>query len=142
MRPLIFVAVLFFSFAPVASAVPAGGACTGTSECNSGLTCVQGTCQNVPPGGNPGVFLNNPLSAGTSLPAFLNSILDFVIRIGTIVVILMVVYVGFMFVTAQGNETKLTTARRALLWTIVGALILLGAKAISLAIQSTVNAIT
>jgi len=53
----------------------------------------------------------------------------------------MLVYVGYLFVTARGNDTKLTTAKSALLWTVVGALILLGAEAIALAIQATVEAI-
>ena len=76
------------------------------------------------------------------MEGFLQSILAFVVRIGTIVVILMLVYVGYKFVAAQGNETALQEARRMLLWTVVGALILLGAQAISLGIQATVNAIS
>jgi hypothetical protein len=87
------------------------------------------------------VTLINPLKSGTSLESFLGSILDFVIRIGTVVVVLMVVYIGFLFVTAQGNDSKLTAAKQNLLWTLVGALILLGAKAIQLGIESTVKAL-
>jgi len=84
----------------------------------------------------------NPLQGGTSLESFLNTILSFVIRIGAIVVVLMLVYVGYLFVVAQGSDSKLTDARKALLWTIIGALILLGAQAISLGIQSTVQALS
>ena len=69
------------------------------------------------------------------------SILDFLIQIGGIAVILMLVYVGYLFVIAQGNETKITDARNALLWTVIGALILLGSKAISLGIEQTVKAL-
>ncbi len=69
-------------------------------------------------------------------------ILDFVIQIGTIVVILMMVFVGFKFVTAQGKETALTEAKKALLYTVIGALILLGAKAITVGICSTTNALS
>ena len=63
-------------------------------------------------------------------------------QIGTIVIVLMLVYVGFLFVTARGEPGKITTARTALLWTVVGALVLLGAQAISLGIQSTVQALS
>ncbi len=63
-------------------------------------------------------------------------------QIGTVIIILMLVYVGFLFVTAQGNDSKISEARTALLWTVVGALILLGAQAISLGIQSTVQALS
>ena len=99
--------------------------------------------QTQPGGANTGgnVTLINPLGAGTSLPTLLNDILQFVVQIGSIVVILMLVYVGFLFVTARGNETKISTARSALLWTVVGALILLGAQAIAIGIQATVQAL-
>ncbi len=74
--------------------------------------------------------------------SFLNSILAFVVRIGEIVVILMLVYVGFLFVTARGEPAKITTARQALLWTVVGALILLGAQVIAEGIKATVKALS
>jgi hypothetical protein len=94
--------------------------------------------------GNTGsnVTLINPLQGGTSLESFLNNILAFVIRIGTIVVILMLVYVGYLFVVARGEPAKITEARSALLWTVVGALILLGAQAIAIGITATVKALS
>lgn len=95
-----------------------------------------------------GVTLINPLKGvdcasgnGNCLAAFLNSILDFIIQIGTILIVLMVVYVGFKFVVAQGAPAKIEEARTMLLWTLVGALVLLGAKAISLGILATVKAL-
>ncbi len=88
-----------------------------------------------------GVTLINPLKSGTSLESFLGNILDFVIRIGSVVVILMMVLVGFKFVTAQENDTKITEARTMLLWTVIGALVLLGAKVIAEGIKATVQAL-
>ena len=96
---------------------------------------------NPSPGGNPGTTLVNPLGANSNLTTLLTSILKFVVRIGAIVVILMLVYVGYLFVVAQGEPGKITDARRALLWTIVGALILLGAQVIATGIQATVQAL-
>ncbi len=109
--------------------------CTATTGQNTSGTQTTGT-------NTSGVTLMNPLQGGTSLESFLNTILSFVIRIGAIVVVLMLVYVGYLFVVAQGSDSKLTDARKALLWTIIGALILLGAQAISLGIQSTVQALS
>lgn len=54
----------------------------------------------------------------------------------------MLVYVGFKFVTAQGSESEITAAKEMLLWTVVGALVLLGSKAIALGIQATVQALS
>lgn len=53
----------------------------------------------------------------------------------------MLIYVGFLFVKAQGKEEELRDARRALLWTVIGALILLGSQAIAMGIKATVEAL-
>jgi len=167
-RFLIFsfvVLVSFISASSVAYATTIGDACGDTSPCSSGQTCSDspvGVCvaspsqpvgtnptgSSQPVGTNPSVTLINPLNSGNCAPNgdclmnFLTKILEFVIRIGSVVVILMMVYVGYLFVTAQGEPGKITTARQALLWTLVGALILLGSQAIALAIKATVTAIS
>lgn len=107
-----------------------------------------GASGNTPVGTGPSqsgggtVTLVNPLGTGATLNSFLQGILQIVIQIGTVVIILMIVYVGYLFVVAQGNESKLSEAKRALLWTVIGALVLLGAQAIAIGIQATVNAIS
>lgn len=94
-----------------------------------------------PTGSNPASSggLTNPLNNINSLPDFLNAILDAVVQLGTIVLTLAIIYVGFMFVQAQGNEEKIKSARSALMWTVIGGLVLLGAKTIGLVISSTVG---
>ena len=162
--------IVFFSLIPTgvnkasAACSSGGGLCAVNSDCPSGQpVCVilsgatsdcPGTCGGTQAdtgntGGTQtdtgntggGVTLINPLKSGTSLESFLGNILDFVIRIGSVVVILMMVLVGFKFVTAQGNDTKITEARTMLLWTVIGALVLLGAKVIAEGIKATVQAL-
>jgi heme/copper-type cytochrome/quinol oxidase subunit 2 len=94
-------------------------------------------------------MLINPLKGadcssgnGNCLESFLLNILAFIIRIGTIIVILMMVFVGYKFVVAQGEPAKITEARAMLLWTVVGALILLGSQAIAIGIKATVQALS
>jgi len=84
--------------------------------------------------------LQNPLKVGT-LEEFLALILQAVVNLGTIVLVIMLVYVGFLFVVGQGNEEKISEAKKALMWTVIGGLVLLGAQAISLVIQATVNSL-
>lgn len=95
-----------------------------------------------PSNSGAGTTLINPLQGGGSLEGFLFNILAFVIRIGTIVVILMTVFVGYKFVAARGEPGKITEARSMLLWTVVGALILLGSQAIAIGIKATVQALS
>lgn len=90
------------------------------------------------PGGTTGVTLVNPLKVD-NLQDLLNIILDAVIYLGTIVLVIMLVWVGFLFVKAQGKPEELTKARQAFIWTIIGGLILLGARGIMTVIQSTAN---
>jgi hypothetical protein len=88
-------------------------------------------------GDTSGTLLVNPLKNITSLPALLDAIIKAIVEIGTIVLILALIWVGFSFVRAQGNPTEIAKARSALVWTIIGGAILLGAQALSTVIQST-----
>lgn len=85
--------------------------------------------------------LVNPLNGVNSLSDFLKAILAGVVQIGTIILIMMLVYVGFLFVAARGNAEKLQSAKSALVWTVIGGLILLGATSIQLVIEGTVNSL-
>lgn len=97
-----------------------------------------GDTPNNPPAGGGSTKLVNPLSGINSLQDFLVAILDkVIIPVGMIFLTVMIVYVGFLFVMAQGKDEKLQSARSALLWTVIGGLLLLGAKAIALFIQAT-----
>lgn len=84
--------------------------------------------------------LVNPLRA-QNIQQLLGIILGGLVQIGTIILVLMLVWVGFLFVFAQGNEEKVREARTALMWTVIGGLVLLGARAIASLLEATVNAL-
>jgi hypothetical protein len=83
-------------------------------------------------------MLTNPLNA-PDLVSLFNEILSYVIEIGSIVLVLMIILVGFQYVTARGNPESVSKAHKSLLWTIIGGAILLGAKALALVIVATVS---
>lgn len=85
--------------------------------------------------------LDNPLKY-SDLNSLLTAVLKALIQIGSILLTLAIVWVGFRFVAARGNEEAIRSARTALMWTVIGGLILLGATAIQAVISSTVGAIT
>lgn len=91
-------------------------------------------------GDTGGGGIGNPLKV-SSIPELINLILGLVIDIGLPVVALAIIYVGFLFVSARGNESKLSEAKTAFLWTVVGAAIVLGAFVISTAIEGTINSL-
>lgn len=84
--------------------------------------------------------LCNPLQAG-SLYEFLQSILQAVIFIGFPIIVLYIVWIGFRFVqtSASGNSEELKKVKNNLWFAIIGALLLLGAQALTFAIQGTVE---
>jgi len=147
---ILFIAVLaIVALAPVAlaqtpSSVPIQ---TGPNSVSpSAVPVLTNPTASQPSGTN--VKLINPLNSGDCTPNgnclmnFLNRILAFVVRIGAIVVVLMLVFVGYKFVAARGEPAKITEARGMLLWTVVGALILLGAQVIAMGIEATVKALS
>lgn len=85
-----------------------------------------------------GTTFTNPI-AETSLYCFLHDILGAFILIVFPFVVLMLVYSGFLFVSAQGNPSKLEEAKKWFFWVVVGGLIILGAQALTWAIERTVN---
>jgi hypothetical protein len=93
---------------------------------------------NTPPADQaPSVTINNPIKVNT-VNGFIRTILEGVIKIGIPIVALAIIYSGFLFVTARGNPESLKTAKSALLYSVIGAAILLGAWAIAQLISDTV----
>ena len=90
-----------------------------------------------------GSGLLNPLAGGTDLFSFMFGILDFItLKIAPIIIILMLVYIGFLFATSSVQPSNKENARKALLWTLLGALLLLGAEAIALGIKATIESLS
>ena len=86
--------------------------------------------------------INNPLEKTiTDIPTFIETILNAVLVIGVPVITLAIIYAGFLFVKAQGNSEELTKAKKALMFTLIGATLLLGSFVISKAIKGTVDQI-
>ena len=98
-------------------------------------------------GSNPplgsGIRLENPFSGGDSLFALLKTVInDILLPIGGVLAVLAFIYSGFLYVTAQGNETKIKTAHNALLWTAIGTALLLGAWVFAGTICRTIELIS
>ncbi|OGI94940.1 hypothetical protein A2917_01915 [Candidatus Nomurabacteria bacterium RIFCSPLOWO2_01_FULL_42_17] len=79
----------------------------------------------------------NPIKTD-SLNGLIKNLLEGVLKVGMPIVALAIIYCGFLFVSARGNTEKLTKAKDALLYTLIGAAILLGSWAIAQLISETV----
>jgi hypothetical protein len=107
---------------------------TGTPQ--GGTT---GTPQGGTTGGSSGggTNLENPLQV-SSLWDFIEAVLGWIVKIGAVIVGVFFVISGFKFVAAQGNEEKLSDAKRGFVYTVIGAILLLGAWTLATIISSTV----
>jgi len=122
--------VAFFLFVPfsfVSAQGTVGGPQTGGSV-------------GGPPSTGGGAIFQNPLGVST-LQEFFAKFLEILIQVAFPFIVLAVIYTGFLFVRAQGNPEELKTAKTAFMWTVIGALVILAASAISLLIQGTVEQI-
>ena len=116
------------------------------------ITCVQAqTPAPAPAGGNAGGSitstvpdfkkLENPLGGakiGTINDA-IEAVLKIILKISIPFVTLMIIYTGFLFVKAQGNQEKITEARNTLVAVVVGAALLIGSVSLANAIAGTIE---
>ena len=82
----------------------------------------------------------NPLSA-EDIPAFILQIIEILLVFAVPLIVLYIMYAGYLFVTAQGNQEQVTNAKNALLYAILGGVLVLGANLIIDVIQGTVDAL-
>jgi TRAP-type C4-dicarboxylate transport system permease small subunit len=75
-----------------------------------------------------------------SLEELIVAILRIFITIATPIIVLFIIYAGFKYVTAQGNAQQVQEATRALTYAIIGAVLIIGAVAISEIIANTIGA--
>ncbi len=100
--------------------------------------------------GLPLLFAPDPTLAATAFESplkfrtiedFIQGVLQAFVYIALPVVAFFVVYSGFKFLTAQGNETKLKQAKDNFMYVIIGASLALGAWALALLIKGTIDQI-
>lgn len=83
---------------------------------------------------------SNPIKAD-SIAGLLADVLKFFVRVATVVCVIGIVWSGFLFVKAQGNDEQLAKAKRAFFFSLVGTLLMLGAEVIAQAIRKTIDEI-
>lgn len=126
-----FFAILFLSLS-MSTLVLGNGPTTGSTA--------TGPTTNTNPGVNIDAKIKNPIKVDT-IEDFIKELVNIVLVVGVPLLVLAIIYAGFLFVQAQGNTEKLKTAKKTLLYTIIGGFLLLGAFVIANAIGGTVNEI-
>lgn len=75
------------------------------------------------------IEIPNPLKAET-FEQLINSLIDFLVKIGLPIATIMIVWSGILFMASGGDPEKVTRAKKMLLYTVIGYGILLLSKGI------------
>ena len=94
-----------------AFAVGQGELCTTPANCDSGLTCISGECLPELPAG--------PQTAGAVL-TIIESIANWTFAIFLAISVIFLLWGAFEFVTGEGNPEKVSSAKKRLLYAVIG----------------------
>ncbi len=73
------------------------------------------------------VTIDNPIESN-SFTELIGRIIDFLFALAMVTAPMMLIISGFYFITAQGRPEKIETAKKIILWTLIGLGIIIGAK--------------
>lgn len=82
--------------------------------------------------------LQNPTNF-PSIEKFIEGVLKAVVYLAIPVIALFMVYAGFKYVAARGNESKVSEAHKNFLYVVIGAILILGAWVFATLIGGTVS---
>ena len=75
--------------------------------------------------------------SGATLQDFIAVLIEIIQAIGIPVLVVCIIYAGYIIVTAGGNEEKVTKGKTWIFWTLIGAAIILSAQVIADLVYST-----
>ncbi|MFM2381421.1 MAG: hypothetical protein RLZZ76_188 [Candidatus Parcubacteria bacterium] len=132
---LLIISVLCFNFIPGVLLAATGGSSTGGQV---GGSSTGGQVGGSSAGG--GLVIENPIKA-KSVGALFEAILDIVLVFAIPIIVFFIILAGFRYVTARGNGHVIEEAHMALLYALIGGVLILGARVLIEVISGTVDAI-
>ena len=85
------------------------------------------------------VKLKNPSPLDGSLSEMFRTVLEGLMKLAIPLLVLGIIYSAFLLIKAQGKDSELKKAKSAILWVLVGAVIILSASLILNVLQDSVK---
>ncbi len=85
--------------------------------------------------------LTNPIKVD-GIPQFISAALKVMVMVALPIITLFMVYSGFLFVFAQGNQEQLAKAKTNFLFVVIGSILILGAWVFASLIGGTIAELT
>lgn len=79
--------------------------------------------------------IENPLGTTSDITTLVKNILNFLWKLAWVIAPILVVYAGFLYITSAGNEEKVKTAQKTLIWALVGFAVVLIASSVPAVIR-------
>lgn len=95
-------------------------------------------CLVLAAGATGGGSFDNPIEA-TSFASLLGSIIAWLRNIALLVAVFMILYAGLLFMSAGGNETKISNAKKTLIYALVGLTIVIIGEGFIILLQNILN---
>lgn len=84
------------------------------------------------------ITIVNPLTAST-FEELIENLVDFIFWVAVAITPIMIIVAGFYFITSAGNPDKIKTAKKLILYTVIGFTIVLLAKGIISVVRQIVG---
>lgn len=84
--------------------------------------------------------VQNPLAA-QSITDLFRAIIEVIMVFAVPVIVFFIIYAGFIYVTARGDTGKIQKAHMALLYAVIGGVIIIGANVLIDVVAGTVDSI-
>lgn len=75
------------------------------------------------------IKIENPIKA-TSIPELIKSVTKWILGVAGSIMMIVLIFAGFRYMTAGGNEERATQAKNMLKWTVIGIAVVIGSAAI------------
>lgn len=130
------------------SVVPVGP-CRNDTDCSANSICVNNACTARLPttgGGSTGTGSGSTASQGPGRDFTIQDVFNIIVgltcwltRIAIFLIVIALLYYGFLFMRAQGDPGKLGEAKKAFAWGLVGIIVILGTYSIIATVAYTVG---
>lgn len=87
-----------------------------------------------------GTLANPTPGGGATLQDFIYILIEIIQMVGIPMLVVAIIYAGFLLMTAGDNETQRTKGKMWIVWVVVGAAIVLGAQVLADMVYTTAGA--
>ncbi|MDD3491611.1 MAG: TrbC/VirB2 family protein [Candidatus Pacebacteria bacterium] len=85
------------------------------------------------------LVFKNPFKEITTITSLIEAIIKFLKSLAIMVSAILIVYAGYLYMTSAGNQQKIETAQKTLIWALVGIGVILIASAITKVIENVLE---